>query len=193
MWELDHKEGWVLKSWCFQTVVLEKTLESPLDIKEIKSVHPKRNQSWIFTGRTNAEAPILSPPDLKSWLLGKEFDAEKDWGQEEKGATEDETVGWHRWLHGHGFEQSPGASEGQESLVCCSPRGHKELDMPGWLNNNNKANIEWRARPTTPCVWYTLLTMSSSLGCSLISSGIHLFAFCFHCHHLTRASFFCYS
>jgi len=97
MWELDHKEGWVLKSWCFQTVVLEKTLESPLDIKEIKSVHPKRNQSWIFTGRTNAEAPILSPPDLKSWLLGKEFDAEKDWGQEEKGICDPDTPNY-KWI-----------------------------------------------------------------------------------------------
>ena len=132
-------EGWVLKSWCFWTVVLEKTLESPLDIKEIKPVHPKGNQSWIFTGRTDAEAPILLPPDLKSWLLGKDLDAEKDWGQEEKGATQNEMVGWHHWLNGHEFEQSPGASEGQESLVCCSPWGHKKLDMIEWLNNKVKS------------------------------------------------------
>ena len=102
MWELDHKEGWVLKKWCFWIVVLEKTLESPLDCKEIQPVHPKGNQSWIFIGRTDAEAeaPILWPPDGKSWLIGKDPDAGKDWGQEEKGATEDEMVGWHHWLSG---------------------------------------------------------------------------------------------
>ena len=94
MWELDHKEGWALKNWCFQTVVLEKTIESPLDSKEIKAVNPKGNQSWIFIGKTDAEAkaPILWPPDVKNWLVGKDPDAGKDWGQEEKGATEDEMV-----------------------------------------------------------------------------------------------------
>ena len=92
MWELDHKEGWVLKNWCFQIVVLEKTLESPLDSKEIKPVNPKRNQPWIFIGRTDAEAPVLWPPDVKSWFIGKDPDAGKDWGQEEKGATEVEMV-----------------------------------------------------------------------------------------------------
>ena len=97
MWELDHKESWVLKNWCFWTVVLEKTLESPLDCIEIQPVHPKGNQSWIFIGRTDAkaEAPILWPPDVKSWLIGKDPDAGKDWRQEEKGMTEDEMVGWH--------------------------------------------------------------------------------------------------
>ena len=106
MWEIDHKEGWVLKNWCFQIVVLEKTLESPLDCKEIQPVHPKGNQSWIFIGRTDAEAevPILWPPDAKSWLTGKNPDAGRDWGQEEKGTTEDEMAGWHCWLDGHEFE-----------------------------------------------------------------------------------------
>ena len=105
MWELDYKESWALKSWCFWTVVLEKTLESPLDCKEIQPVHPKGNQSWIFIGRTDVEAeiPILWPPDVKNWLTGKDPDARKDWRQEEKGMTEDETVGWHRWLNGLEF------------------------------------------------------------------------------------------
>ena len=100
MWELDYKESWVLKSWCFWTVVLEKTLESPLDYKEIQSVHPKGDQSWVFIGRTDVETetPILWPPDVKSWLIGKAPDAGKDWGQEEKGTTEDEMVGWHHQL-----------------------------------------------------------------------------------------------
>jgi len=104
MWELDHEEGWVLKNWCFWTVVLEKTLESPLDCKEIQQVHPKGNQSWIFTGRTEAEAPTLWPIDVKSWLIGKDSDAGKDWRREEQGATEDETVGWHHQLNEHEFE-----------------------------------------------------------------------------------------
>ena len=105
-WELDHKEGWVPKNWCFPTAVLEKTLESPLDCKEIQPVHPQGDQSWIFFGRTEAEAPIPWPPDVKSQLIGKDPDAGKDWGQEEKGTTEDEMVGWHHWLNGHEFEQS---------------------------------------------------------------------------------------
>jgi len=107
MWELDHKESWELKYWCFWTVVLEKTLESPLDCKEIKPVNPKGNQSWIFIGRTDAgaEAPILWPPDTKNWLMWKDSDAGKDWRQEEKGMTEDEMVGWHHWLGGHEFSK----------------------------------------------------------------------------------------
>ena len=105
MWELDHKESWAPKNWCFWTVVLEKTLESPLDCKEIQPVHPKGNQSWIFIGRTDAEAetPILWPPDGKNWLIWKDPDAGQDWRQEEKGMTEDEMAGWHHWLHGHEF------------------------------------------------------------------------------------------
>ena len=116
MWELDRKEGWALKKWCFWTVVLEKTLDSPLDCKEIQPVHPKGNQSWIVIGRTDAEAetPILWPPDVKSGLIWKDPDAGKDWRQEEKGTTEDEMVGWHHWLNGHEFEQVLGDGEGQE-------------------------------------------------------------------------------
>ena len=128
MWELNHKESWAPKNWCFQTVVLEKTLESPLDSKEIEPINPKGNQPWIFIGRTDAEteAPILWPPDAKSWIIRKDPDAGKDWGQEEKGTTEDEMVGWHHRLNGHEFEQALGDSEGQGRLARCSPWGCKE-------------------------------------------------------------------
>ena len=104
MWELDRKEDWVLKNWCFWTVVLEKTLESPLDCKEIKSINPKGNQLWICIWRSDAEALIVWSPDAKSWLIEKDSDAGKYWGQEEKRATEDETVGWHHWLNWQEFE-----------------------------------------------------------------------------------------
>ena len=128
MWELDHKQGWASKNWWFQIVVLEKTLESPLDCQEIKPVSPKGNQSWIFTGRTDdeAEALVLWPSDVKNWLIGKDPDAGKDWGQEETGATEDAMVGWPLWLNGHEFEWSLGDREGQANLACCSPWGCKE-------------------------------------------------------------------
>ena len=130
MWELDYKESWVPKNWCFWTVVLEKTLESPLDCNEIQPVHPKGHQSWVFIGRTDAEAgtPILWPPDEKNWLIGKDPDAEKDWGQEEKGMTEDEMFGWHHWLCGHEFERALGVGDRQGGLPCWSPSGHKESD-----------------------------------------------------------------
>ena len=130
--ELDYKESWVPKNWCFWTVVLEKTLECPLDCKEIQLVHPKGNQSWIFTGRTDAEAeaeaPILWPPDGKNWLIGKDPDAGKDWRQEEKGTTEDEMVRWHHQLNGHEFGQTPGVGDGQGGLVCCDSWDRKESD-----------------------------------------------------------------
>ena len=128
MWELDKKESWAPKNWCFWTVVLEKTLESPLDCKEIKPVHAKGNQSWKFIERTDAEAgtPILWPPDVKSELIGKDPDAGKDWGSKEKGMTEDEMFGWHHQLYGHEFEQALSVGDGQGSLVCCSPWSHKE-------------------------------------------------------------------
>ena len=120
MWELDYKESWALKNWCFWTVVL-KALESPSDYKEIQPVHPKGNQSWIFIGRTDVEAetPILGPPDVKNWLTGKDPDAGNDWRQEEKGTTEDEMAGWHHWLNGHEFEQAPEVADGQGGLACC--------------------------------------------------------------------------
>ena len=118
------KKGWELKNWCFWTVVLEKTIETPLDCKEIKLINPKGNQSWIFIGRTDAEAdaPILWPPDAKNQLIWIDPDAGKDWGQEEKGTTEDEMVGWHHRLDGHEFEQAPGVGDGQGSLACSRPR-----------------------------------------------------------------------
>ena len=138
MWEMNYKESWVPKNWCFWTVVLEKTLASPLDCKEIQPVHPKGDQSWVFIGRTDTEAetPILWPPDAKSWLIGKRPWCWERLKEEEKGTTEDEMVGWHHWLNGHEFEQAPGDGEGQESLARCSPWGHKELDTTEWLNNN---------------------------------------------------------
>ena len=135
--ELGHKEGWVPKNWCFQTVVLEKTLESLLDSKEIKPVSPKGNLPLLLIGRTDAEAeaPILWPPDAKSWLIGKDPDAGEDQRQEEKRTTEDEMVGWHHWLNGHEFGQALEDGEGQGSLACCSPWGCKELDRTWQLNN----------------------------------------------------------
>ena len=121
MWELDCEESWAPKNWCFWTVVLEKTLESPLDCKEIQQVQPKGDQSWVFIGRTDAEAetPILWSPHAKRWLIGKDPDAGRDWGKEEKGMTEDEMAGWHHRLEGHEFEGTPGAGDGQGGLACC--------------------------------------------------------------------------
>ena len=140
MWELDNKKGWALKNWCLRTAVLEKALESPLDSKEIKPVNPKGNQPWIFMGGTDceAEAPILQTPDAKSQLIGKDPVAGKDWGQEEKKATEDEMVEWHHQLNGHEFEHTLEDSEGQRSLVCCSPWGGKSQTQLG----------DWK-KPTT--------------------------------------------
>ena len=119
MWELDHKESWALKNWCFWTVVLEKILESPLDCKEIKPVYPKGNQSWIFIGRTDAEVePLIHwPHDAKNWLIWKDPDAGKDWRPEEKGMTEDEMVGWHHQLDGHEFEQALGVGTGKPGVL----------------------------------------------------------------------------
>ena len=136
MWELNHKEGWALKDWCFWIVVLEKTLESLLDCKEIKPVYPKGNQPWIFIGKIDGETetPILGLPDVKSRLTGKDPDAGKDWGQEEKGLTEDEMVGWHHQPNGHKSEHTPGDGDGQGGLVCCNSWGHKESDTTEWLN-----------------------------------------------------------
>ena len=135
MRELNYKESWAPKNWCFWTVVL-KTLERPLDCKEIQPVNPKGNQSWIFTGRTDTEAetPMHWPPGGKTWLIGKDPDAGKDWKQEEKGTREDEMVGWHHRLNKREFEQALGVGDGQGSLACCSPWGHKESDMTEQLN-----------------------------------------------------------
>ena len=125
MWQLDCEESWAPKNWCFLTVVLEKTLESPLDCKEIQPVHPKGDQCWVFTGRPDAEAEtaILWPPHAKSWLIGKDSDAGRDWEQEEKRTTEDEMAGWHHRLDGREFEWTPGVDDGQGGLACSSPWG----------------------------------------------------------------------
>ena len=147
MWQLDHKEGWAPKNWCFLTVVLEKTLERPLDCKEIKSINPNGNQPRIFIGRTDAKAPILWPPDVKSRLTGKESEAGKDWRQKEKGAAEDEMVRYHHWRNGYEFEQTPGDSEGKGSLTCCSPWVTKS-----WTQLSN---------------WTTTMLLAESLCCSL--------------------------
>ena len=136
MWELNYKESWAAKNWCFWTVVLEKTLESPLGCKEIQPVNPKGDQFWIFIERTDVEAemPILWPSDVKNWLTRKDPDAGKNWRQEEKGMTEDKMAEWQHELGGHEFEQAPGVDDGQGSLTCCSPWGCKELDMTERLN-----------------------------------------------------------
>ena len=144
---MDYKVSWALKNWCFWIVLLEKTLDSPLDSKEIKPVNPKGNQSWLFIGMTDAEAevPILWPPDAKNWLLGKDPDARKDWRQEEKGMTEDEIVGWHHQLDGCEFEWAPGVGDGQGGLACCSSWGRKESDTTEWLN--------WTELNQRPVLW----------------------------------------
>ena len=134
--EIYRMAFWTLWNWCFWTVVLEKTLESPLGCKEIQPIHPKGDQPWVFIGRTyvEAEIPILWPPDGKSWLIWKDPDAGKDWGQEGKGMTEDEMVGWHHRLNGHGFGWTLGIGDGQGGLACCGSWDHKESDMTEWLN-----------------------------------------------------------
>ena len=136
MWELDCEESWALKNWCSWTVVLEKTPASPLDCKEIQPVHSKGDQSWVFYGKTDAKAetPVLWPPHAKSWLIGKDSDAGRDWGQEEKGMTEDEMAGWHHRLDAHEFGWTLGVGDGQGGLACCSSWGRQELDTTERLN-----------------------------------------------------------
>ena len=140
MWELDCKESWALKNWCFWTVVLERTLESPLDCKETQPVHSKGDQSWVFFGRndTKAETPVLWPPHAKSWLIRKDSDAGRDWGQEEKGTTEDEMAGWHHRLDGCEFEWTPGVVDGQGGLACCNSWGLR-------VGHNWATGLNWTA------------------------------------------------
>ena len=142
MWELDCEEGWAPKNWCFWTVVLEKTLESPLDCKEIQPVHSEGDQPWDFFGRNGAktETPVLWPPHAKSWLIGKDSDAGRDWGQEEKGMIEDEMAGWHHWLDGRESEWTPGVGDGQGGLACYDSWDRKELDTTERLN---WAKLNW--------------------------------------------------
>ena len=151
MWELDYKESWAPKNWCFWTVVVEKTLESPLGCKEIQPVHSKGDQPWVFFGRTDAEAetPILGPPHAKSWVIGKDSDAGRDWGQEEKGMTEDEMAGWHHHLDGHEFGWTAGVGDGQGGLVCCNSWCRRvrhdlatELNWR-WISNSCFTNGLW--------------------------------------------------
>ena len=151
MSELDYKESWALKNWCFWTVVLEKTLDSPLDCKEIQPVHPKGDHSWVFIGRIDVETetPILWPPHVKSWLTGKDPDAGKHWGQDEKGKTEDEMVGWHHWLDGHGFEQALGVGDGQWGLECCDPWGCRVRH--DWATGLNWTELSWS--PSSRGAW----------------------------------------
>ena len=153
--ELDHKECRALKNWCFQTVALEKTLESPLDSKEIKPVNPKGNQPWIFIGRLMLKPKLQYwPSDAKSRLTGKHPEAGKDWGQEWKGATEDEMVRWHHRLNGHEFEQTLGDDGGQEILAHCSLWGCKKSDTIERLNNNKKywGTFKIPNLQVTPCI-----------------------------------------
>ena len=164
MWQLDHKESWASQNWCFWTVVLEKTLESPLDCKEIKPVNPKGTQPRIYIGRTDveAEAPILRPPgvkDLKSWLIGKDPDAGKDWKQEEKGAIEDEMIGWHHRLNGHEFEQAPRDGEDRESWRAAA---HGVVKSRAQLSDWTTAT-ELNSMFTFPVA--TLLSLKSVLFC----------------------------
>ena len=136
MWELDCEEGWVLKNSCFWTVVLEKILESHLDCKEIQPVHSEGDQPWDFSGGNDAKAPtpVLWSLHVKSWLIGKDPNAGRDWGQEEKGTTEDKMAGWHHWLDGRESEWTPGVGDGQGGLACCDSWGRKESDTTEWLN-----------------------------------------------------------
>ena len=175
-WELDYKEHWAPKKWCFWAIVLEKALESPLNCKEIQPVHPKGDLSWIFIGRTDAEAetPTFWPSDVKNWLIGKDPDAGKDWKQEEKGMTEDEMVGWHHWLDGREFEQVLGVGDGQGSLACCSPWGCNNSDMTEWLNWT--LGKGWRFPGiwplTTPWSLASALELSLEVPCILVSFSL---------------------
>ena len=141
---VDYKKSWAPKNWCFWTVVLETTVESPLDCKEIQPVHPKGDQSWVFVGRTDVEAetPIFWLPDAKNWLIGNDPDAGKDWRQEEKGMIEDEIVGWHYGLKGHEFEWTPRDGDGQGGLVCWDSWVSKESDMTERLNWTEFSDVE---------------------------------------------------
>ena len=174
MWELVCEEGWAPKNWCFWTVVLEETLESPLDCKEIQPVHSEGDQPWDFFGRNDAKAgtPVLWPPHVKCWLIGKDSDAGMDWGQEEKGTTEDEMAGWHHWLNGHESEWTPGVGDGQGGLACCDSWGHKESDTTEWLNwTENMYNIKMITLAIVKC---TIPWHSELLHCCALIATIHL-------------------
>ena len=164
MWQLDCEESWALKNWCFWTVLLEKTLESSLDCKEIQPVHSEGDQSWDFFGRNDAKAetPVLWPPHVKSWLIGKDSDVGRDWGQKEKGTTEDEMAGWHHWLDGRESEWTPGVGDGQGGLACCDSWGRSQTWMSDWPELNWKLLI-------SPSYLNEILAGYSNLGCTFIT------------------------
>ena len=168
MWELDYKESWMLKNWCFWTVMLEKILESPLDCKEIQLVYSKRNQSWVFFERNDAkvETPVLWPPHAKSWLIGKDSDAGRHWVQEEK-MTEDEMAEWHHWLNGLEFEWTLGDGDGQGGLACCYSWGRKESDTTEPLN--------WTELNWTETVDYVFITIRKYFIVNLFKCFIELY------------------
>ena len=185
------KEDWALKNSCFWTVLLEKTLESPLDCKEIKPVHPKGNQSWIFIGRSDAEseAQILWPFDWKNWLIGKDPVAGKDWRQEENGTTEDEIVGWHHRLNGHEFEQTPGDVEGQGNLMCYSPWGCKGSDITGWLNNKGRSGRCHGRRRLRSGIYFLALSQPGHCGMfTSLTKGSSSYLNAFSCASLDSRS-----
>ena len=179
MWELDCEESWVLKNWCFWTVLLEKTLESPLDCRENQPVHSKGDQPWVFFGRTDAKAetPILWPPHAKSWLIERDPVAGRDWGQEEKETTEDEMARWHHQLDGHEFGWTPGVGDRQGGLACCDSWGLKESDTTEWMNwtelsqpnlcGSYEAELLILGLETAPNAWRSTL-----LFCALFTSGV---------------------
>ena len=161
MWELDHKESWAPKNWCFWTVVLEKTLESSSNQSILKEISSEYSLEGLML-----KLPILWPSYAKNWLIWKDPDAGKDWRQEEKGMTEDEMVGWHHWLDGHEFGQAPGVGDGQGSLLCCSPWDHKESDMTKQLN--------WRTNDAEHTFMCSLIPHTHSLKKCLFKSFVHL-------------------
>ena len=194
MWELDHKQSWAPKNWCFWTVVLEKTLESPLDRKETQPVNSKGNQSWIFIRRTDAEAeaeaPILWPPDAKNWLIWKDPDAGKDWGQEEKGKTEDETVGWHHWLDGHEFEQLQELVMDREAWSAAVYGVAKtQTRLSDWTELKARTIISPNVTLYQPILFYLL--------CNTFSFSLHIFLiylFIKHsCHSVSMGNWFQFS
>ena len=169
---------WAPKNWCFWTVVLEKTLESPLDCKEIQPVHSEGDQPGDFFGRTEAKAetPVLWSPHAKSWLIGKDSDAGRDWGQEEKGMTEDEMAGWHHWLDGHESEWTPGDGDGQGGLVCCDLWGCKESDMTERLNWTDDLSLKHSTQITFFCGSHWTFS-SECICCSISLRSLALFVF----------------
>ena len=176
MWELDCEEGWALKNWCFWTVVLEKTLESPLDWKEIQPVYSE-DQPWDFFGRNDAKAEtlVLWPPHVKSWLIGNDPDAGRDWGQEEKGSTEDEMAGWHPWLDGHESEWTPGVGDGQGGLECCDSWGRKDSDTTEQLNwTSLNCGRRWDQGLPTLSPWPLHLCIFFLIRLGLCYSPVHL-------------------